>query len=99
MDPRSEVLLRQAELFQGRLLLAGPFTAIPLLLFAAGARRLTMATLGLMQYLGPTIQFAIGVFVYDEPFSLDRGIGFGLIWLALLCYSIDAWRANRRRKV
>uniref|UniRef100_UPI0037843B2E EamA family transporter n=1 Tax=Aquabacterium sp. TaxID=1872578 RepID=UPI0037843B2E len=69
------------------LLLAGPFTAIPLLLFAAGARRVTMATLGLLQYLGPTIGFLLGVFVYHEPFDPARGIGFALIWAALLIYS------------
>ena len=56
---------------------------MPLLLFAAGARRLTLATLGLLQYLGPTLQFLIGVFVYGEPFSAERAVGFALIWLAL----------------
>jgi chloramphenicol-sensitive protein RarD len=79
------------------LLLAGPFTAIPLLLFAAGARRLTMATLGLMQYLGPTIQFALGVFVYDEPFSAQRAVGFALIWSALALYSAESLRGWRQR--
>lgn len=74
------------------LLLAGPFTAIPLLLFANGARQLTLATLGLLQYLGPTLQFLIGVGWYGEPFSTDRAIGFGLIWTALAVYSADAWR-------
>lgn len=80
----------------GLLLLAGPFTALPLLLFAAGARRVTMATLGLLQYLGPTIQFAIGVWVYREPFSTSRGAGFALIWLALLIYAAESWRVLRR---
>ena len=79
------------------LLLAGPFTAIPLLLFAAGARRLTMATLGLMQYIGPTIQFALGVFVYDEPFSAQRAVGFALIWAALALYSAESLRGWRGR--
>lgn len=77
------------------LLAAGPFTAIPLLLFAAGARRVTLATLGLLQYLGPTLQFLIGVFVYGEPFSADRALGFVLIWAALALYtgeSIWVWR-------
>lgn len=69
------------------LVLAGPFTAVPLLLFAAGARRVTMATLGLLQYLGPTIGFLLGVFVYHEPFDPARGVGFALIWTALLIYS------------
>ncbi len=76
----------------GWLLLAGPFTAVPLLLFGIGARRLTLATLGLLQYLGPTLQFLIGVFVYHEPFSADRAIGFGLIWAALGLYTADGWR-------
>lgn len=79
------------------LLLAGPFTAIPLLLFAAGARRLTMATLGLLQYLGPTIQFALGVFVYHEPFSAQRAVGFALIWSALALYSAESLRGWRQR--
>ena len=77
------------------LLLAGPFTAIPLLLFASGARQLTLATLGLLQYLGPTLQFLIGVFVYGEPFSANRAVGFVLIWAALALYtgeSIWVWR-------
>jgi chloramphenicol-sensitive protein RarD len=79
------------------LLLAGPFTAIPLLLFASGARRLPLATLGLLQYLGPTLQFVIGVFVYGEPFSAERAVGFALIWLALLIYSAESWWAWRQR--
>ena len=78
------------------LLLAGPFTAIPLLLFAFGARRVTLATLGLLQYLGPSIQFLLGVAVYHEPFSWQRGIGFALIWSALLIYSGASWHLMRR---
>ena len=57
----------------GWLLLAGPFTAVPLLLFASGARRVSMATLGLMQYLSPSIQFLLGICLYHEPFSTGRG--------------------------
>lgn len=78
------------------LLLAGPFTAVPLLLFAFGARRVTLATLGLLQYLGPSIQFLLGVFVFHEPFDARRGLGFALIWAALLLYSADGWRGLRR---
>ena len=80
------------------LLAAGPFTAVPLLLFAHGARRVSMATLGLLQYLGPTLQFLLGVWVYAEPFSARRGIGFALIWAALLLYSAESWRQMRRRR-
>jgi chloramphenicol-sensitive protein RarD len=78
------------------LLMAGPVTAIPLLLFAVGARGLTLATLGLMQYLSPTIQFLTGVFVYGEPFTAQRAVGFVLIWTALALYSAESlWRWRR----
>ncbi len=80
------------------LLAAGPITAVPLLLFAYGARRITMATLGLLQYLGPTIQFVLGIWLYHEPFSASRGLGFGLIWLALVVYSGEGWRVVRRQR-
>ena len=73
----------------------GPLTAVPLLLFAAGARRISMTTLGLLQYIGPSIQFALGVWLFDEPFGGQRLIGFGLIWAALLVYSADGWRMSR----
>lgn len=77
------------------LLAAGPMTAIPLLLFAYGARQITMATLGVLQYLGPTLQFALGVWVLHEPLQADRLVGFALIWAALALYSAEAWRAHR----
>jgi len=65
-------------------------------LFAAGARRLSLTTLGLLQYLSPTLQFLLGVWVFREPFSPLRLLGFGLIWAALVLYSIDGWRNSRR---
>ncbi|MBL0089717.1 MAG: EamA family transporter RarD [Ideonella sp.] len=75
------------------LLAAGPFTAVPLLLFAMGARRVSMATLGLLQYLGPSIQFVLAIWLYHEPFSPLRGIGFALIWAGLVVYSAESlWR-------
>jgi chloramphenicol-sensitive protein RarD len=73
----------------------GPITAVPLLLFAAGARRLSMATLGIVQYLGPSIQFVIGLWVFDEPFTISRFAGFACIWFALVIYSADGWRRAR----
>ncbi|HKX39758.1 MAG TPA: EamA family transporter RarD [Burkholderiaceae bacterium] len=73
----------------------GPITAVPLLLFAAGARRLSMTTLGLLQYIGPSIQFVLGVWVFQEPFTPGRLTGFALIWLALIVYSLDGWRVTR----
>lgn len=81
----------------GLLALSGPLTALPLLLFAAGARRIPLATLGVLQYIGPTIQFALGVWLFHEPFAGPRLVGFVLIWLALVLYTADGWRAMRRR--
>ena len=78
------------------LIALGPITAVPLLLFAAGARRLSMTTLGLLQYIGPSIQFVLGVWVFHEPFTPARLAGFALIWIALLVYSADGWRVTRR---
>ena len=75
----------------------GPLTAIPLLLFAAGARRISMTTLGLLQYLGPTIQFLLGVWLFNEPFTTARGIGFAFIWAGLVAYTWDGWRTSRLR--
>lgn len=80
----------------GLLLLAGPLTAAPLLLFAAGARRIPMATLGLLQYISPSIQFMLGVWLYHEPFSAARVLGFGLIWAALAVYSAEGWWRSRQ---
>jgi chloramphenicol-sensitive protein RarD len=77
------------------LLLGGPLTALPLLLFAAGARRLPLATIGVVQYVSPTIQLALGVWVFREPFDRARLVGFAFIWAALLLYSADGWRRSR----
>ncbi len=77
------------------LLLAGPITAIPLLMFAAGARRITLTMLGLMQYIAPTLQFSIGVWVYGEPLDSSKLIGFAMIWTALAAYSLEGlWRSR-----
>lgn len=76
---------------------AGPLTAIPLLLFAAGARRIPFSLLGLLQYIGPTLQLAVGVLLFGEPFGPGRAAGFALIWLALALYSAEAWLHGTRR--
>ena len=79
------------------LLAAGPVTAVPLLLFAAGARRIPFSTLGLLQYLGPSLQLLIGVWLYREPFAY-RAPGYVLIWIALAVLSIEGllqgWRSR-----
>jgi chloramphenicol-sensitive protein RarD len=74
---------------------SGLVTAIPLLLFAYGARRLPYSTVGVLQYIAPSLQLACGVLVYHEHFGLERGVGFALIWAALLVYAADGlWRAR-----
>jgi len=73
----------------GLLLGVGVITAVPLLLFAYGARRIRFATLGLLQYIAPSVQFALGVWVYREGFSPDRAVAFALIWFGLALYTTD----------
>jgi len=80
----------------GWLLLAGPLTAGALLLFAAGARRISLATLGLVQYVSPSLQFGLGVWLYREPVDATRLAGFGLIWAALAVYSLEGLWTSRR---
>ena len=80
----------------GWLLLGGPLTATPLLLFAAGARRISLSTMGILQYIAPSLQFAVGVWLFHEPFQNARFIGFALIWLALLLYTLEGWWVTRR---
>ena len=77
------------------LIIGGPLTALPLLLFAAGARRLPLATVGLIQYVSPTLQLALGVWVFHEPFDQAKLLGFAFIWAALALYSLDGWRRSR----
>lgn len=79
------------------LLLAGPLTAIPLLLFAAGARRIPMTTLGILQYLSPTLLFLLSTLVFGEPMQAVRLLGFALIWTALVVYSLEGWYFSRQR--
>jgi chloramphenicol-sensitive protein RarD len=82
-------------LISGILMLAGPLTAIPLLFFALAARRLSLATVGMMQFIAPSIQFVVGV-IYGEPLTLAHIACFGCIWFAVAMFSWDAWRQSRR---
>lgn len=78
------------------LLAAGPITAVPLLLFAAGARRIPLATMGLLQYISPTLQLLCGVLVFGEQLDSARLAGFVLIWLALVLFALEgAWQKRR----
>jgi chloramphenicol-sensitive protein RarD len=85
---------------KGLLMAAGPITAVPLLLFAAGARRIPMSMLGVLQYLAPSLQLLIGVCIYHEPFTGQRALGYVVIWSALLIYTLEgSWQAYRGRLV
>lgn len=79
------------------LMAAGPVTAVPLALFAAGARRISLVMLGFCQYLAPSIYFLLGVFWYGEPFGTWSVAAFALIWLALAIFTIDGLRQSARR--
>ncbi|GAA4177447.1 EamA family transporter RarD [Gryllotalpicola koreensis] len=80
------------------LVLAGVVTAVPLLLFAASARRLPLVYLGLLQYLAPILQFAVGVFFEHEQMEPGRWVGFAVIWIALVLLTVDLLRASRRSR-
>jgi chloramphenicol-sensitive protein RarD len=91
--------VHQGVLITVLLILAGPVTSIPLLMFGYAARRIPLSMLGFIQYITPTLQFLLGVFVYFEPFPKARLVGFGIIWLALLVYSLEGVIFNRKQKV
>ena len=71
------------------LIFTGVATGLPLLLFSAAAQKIPLTTLGILQYIAPTLQFLLGVFLYGEAFNQARLFGFSLIWLALIIYSIE----------
>jgi len=79
------------------LLGSGLVTALPLALFAYGARLIPLSTVGLVQYIGPTLQFLLGVWVFHEAFTVQRGVGFLFIWTALAVYAGDGlWRSRKQ---
>lgn len=82
----------------GLLLLAGPFTAVPLILYAGGAKLLRYTTIGLMQYMTPTMLFLIAIFVFNEPFSLTQLVAFVLIWSGLALYTWSMFAEHRRNR-
>ncbi len=79
----------------GLLLLAGPITVVPLLMFAIAAKRLSLTTVGFMQFLAPTLQFGTGIY-FGEALTLPRLICFACIWIAVVLFSIDAVRKQNR---
>ena len=74
----------------------GAVTSIPLILFAYGARRLKLATVGILQYIGPTGMLLLGIFLYGEPFDRATLITFSLIWVGVILYSVESWLYIRR---
>ena len=74
---------------------AGIVTTIPLLMFASAAQSIPLWVIGLLQYIAPTLQFLIGVFVYKEPFSYNQLIGFGIVWTALVIFLVENYLASR----
>jgi chloramphenicol-sensitive protein RarD len=78
---------------------AGVVTTIPLLMFASAAKQIPLTMIGVLQYLAPTIQFLIGVFIYKEAFDTTRLIGFSIVWLALIIFWVENFMANRNPPV
>jgi len=78
---------------------AGLVTVIPLLLFASAAQRISLTTIGVLQYVNPTMQFLLGVVVFKEPFDHHRLIGFGVVWVALILFGVEGFLAQRRPRV
>lgn len=74
---------------------AGLVTTVPLLMFASAARQIPLSVIGLLQYIAPTIQFLIGIFVYKEPFDQAHLIGFGIVWIALVIFWVENYLARR----
>lgn len=81
------------------LALTGIVTVVPLLMFGSAARLVPLWTMGLLQYIAPTCQFLLGVWVFHEPFTSERLIGFSLIWFALLLFSTERWWVRRAPQV
>lgn len=88
-EPRTDVLL----------VLSGFVTALPLVLFAFGARRIPLTMVGILQYLAPSLQLLVGVLLYEEPFSSTQAIGFACIWSALAIYAVDGLVRGGMRRV
>lgn len=76
---------------------AGLMTTVPLLMFASAARRIPLSLVGVFQYISPTLQFLLGILVYNEPFTATRLIGFGIVWMALIVFAAESVLFGRAR--
>jgi chloramphenicol-sensitive protein RarD len=89
------VFLHQGILSDVLIVGTGLVTAVPLLLFASAVRRIPLSLIGILQYIAPTLQFLIGVLVYKEPFTVNKLIGFSLVWLALVIFGVESFLTHR----
>jgi chloramphenicol-sensitive protein RarD len=89
------VFLHRGVLTDILLIGTGIVTSIPLLMFASAARQIPLTMIGVLQYIAPTLQFLIGVFLYHEPFDQSRLIGFSLVWIALVIFWVESYLASR----
>ncbi len=87
--------LRESALTTTLLVGAGAVTTIPLLMFASAAKQIPLSVVGLLQYIAPTLQFMIGVFIYKEPFDQAHLIGFGIVWVALVIFWVENYVSHR----
>ena len=95
----SGVFLHSDAKISGLLVLGGAITTFPLLLFGSAAQKIPLSTIGMLQYLAPTLQFLCGVVIYKEGFSSDQFIGYGMVWLALIILGMNSYHAHRTRLV
>lgn len=91
----SGAFLRDSALIDSLLVGAGLVTTVPLLLFASAAKQIPLTIVGMLQYIAPTLQFLIGVFLYKEPFDLAHFIGFAIVWVALIIFAVESYISNR----
>ncbi|MCD9085578.1 EamA family transporter RarD [Stenotrophomonas sp. SY1] len=80
------------------LVASGAVSAVPLIAFTYGVRRIPLSVVGLLQYIGPTLQFLCGVLVFREPFGMDRLVGFAFIWAGLVVFALAGWRAAAKAR-
>lgn len=97
-DSATSNMLENPMQLNGLLIAAGVITTLPLLCFTGAATRLKLSTLGFFQYIGPSLMFLLAVLMYGEAFTMDKAITFAFIWGALVIFSFDGLRSNRRSR-
>ncbi|ARD20716.1 MULTISPECIES: EamA family transporter RarD [Shewanella] len=97
LDTASANMLTNDMTMNLTLIAAGIVTTVPLLCFAGAAMRIPLSMLGFFQYIGPSIMFILAIFLYKEPFDIEKGITFGFIWSALVVFTTDMALQRRRR--